>query len=222
MSVAFEEARRCSLPEISLTDFVDFVIKAGSPKLTKVREIVNRGEYSPAFDFWKAAREHIADVHRGKIKLGEIDPALDPKKRHRYEAAIRGYSKFMGKAGETRYFEPPSERWTSSGLTVRVNPELGLFMDGRRYLVKLYFKDEEPTKHRLNAVLELMRITLKKKPFDDVTVAVLDVANNKLIPQTREDPGFHILLAAEAQAFMAMWTSLTAERAAPQRAVVAS
>jgi hypothetical protein len=38
-------AKGFNLPEISLTDFVDFVIKAGSPKLTKVRELVNREEY---------------------------------------------------------------------------------------------------------------------------------------------------------------------------------
>jgi len=202
------------LPEISLTDFVDFVIKAGSPKLTKVREIASRGEYAPAFDYWKTAREHIADFHRGTAKLGEVGHTLDSKKLVRYEAAFRGYKAFIKKAGAISYFEPPSERWVSSGLIVRVNPELGLHINGRRHVVKLYFKDEEPTKHRLNAVLELMRITLKKPPFEDVTAAVLDVASGKLIPQTKEDPGFNILLAAEAQAFMVMWSSVTTEAAA--------
>ena len=206
------------MPEISLTDFVDFVIKAGSPKLTKVREIVNRGKYSPACDYWKALREHITDVHRDNVKLGAMSQALDPKKRHRYEAAIVGYRKFMRKTGEMYYFEPPSERWVSSGLTVRVNPEFGLGIGGRRYVVKLYFKDEEPTKHRLNAVLELMRIALKKKPFEDVTVAVLDVANSKFIPQDTESPGFDILLAAEAQSFMTMWNSITEKAALPRPA----
>jgi hypothetical protein len=180
------------------------------------------GEYSPAFDFWKAAREHIGDFHRGSLKLGAIRQPLDQKKRRRYDAALLGYGKFMEKAGEVRFFEPPSERWMSSGLIVRVNPELGLCIDNRRYVIKLYFKDEEPTKHRLHAVLELMRITLRKKPFEDVTPAVLDVANNRLIPQVKEDPGFHVLLAAEAQAFMTMWNAVTAEGKSLVKKVAAS
>ena len=61
-----------TVPEISLTDFVDFVIKAGSPKLTKVRELFNRGEYSPAFDYWKQLRDHIADTHQGKQRIGSV------------------------------------------------------------------------------------------------------------------------------------------------------
>jgi hypothetical protein len=37
------------MPEISLTDFVDFVISAGTPKMTKVQNIKYRPNYTPAF-----------------------------------------------------------------------------------------------------------------------------------------------------------------------------
>ncbi len=199
------------MPEISLTDFVDFVIKAGSPKLTKVREIANRPRYSPVFDFWKTLREHLADFHRGRVHLDAPLEALHPKKRHPYDAAFVGYRKFLRKIGESPFFEPPSERWISSGLVVRVNPEIGLCIDGKRHVIKLYFKDEEPTKHRLHAVLELMRISLKKGRFADVSVAVLDVGTGKLITPTKEDPGFSLLLEAEALSFMTMWTAIAGE-----------
>ena len=46
------------MPDISLTQFVDFVIKAGSPKLTAVRQIMTTS-YSPASDFWKAACAYL-------------------------------------------------------------------------------------------------------------------------------------------------------------------
>ena len=200
------------MPEISLTDFVDFVIKAGSPKLTKVRDIISRGEYSPALDFWKAAREHISEFHRDTIDLGVLGEPVHSRKKQRYDAAFAGYKKFLRRVGNPSYFAPPSERWTSSGLVVRVNPEVGLLVNNKRHAIKLYFKDEEPTKHRLHAVLELMRISLKKGRFEDMIVAVLDVAKSKLITADRKDPGFAILLAAEAQAFMAIWNSLMEER----------
>ena len=199
------------MPEISLTDFVDFVIKAGSPKLTKVREIATRAPYSPAFDFWKALRQHIADFHRGKVRIDTEIEALHAKKRRPYDSALLGYKKFLRKVAEPSFFEPPSERWVSSGLIVRVNPELGLCIDGKRHVIKLYFKDDEPTKHRLHAVLELMKISLKNGRFADVSVAVIDVANGRIITSSKEDVGFALLLEAEALAFMTIWNAITRE-----------
>jgi hypothetical protein len=194
-----------------LTDFVDFVIKAGSPKLTKVREIATRARYSPAFDFWKTLREHIADFHRVKAKFDFPLESIHAKKRRPYDGALLGYRKFLSRIEGSAFFEPPSERWTCSGLVVRVNPELGLCIDGKRYVVKLYFKNEEPTKHRLHAVLELMKISLKKGRFEDVIVAVLDVGSAKLTTPTKEDSGFLLLLQAEASAFMSMWNAMAAD-----------
>ena len=45
--------------KISLTDFVDFVSKSGTSKLTKVKQIKGRRSYHPAFDFWKLMRDEI-------------------------------------------------------------------------------------------------------------------------------------------------------------------
>ena len=39
------------MAEISLTDFVDFVIKSGSPKLTKVKSAKTRPDYDPKTDY---------------------------------------------------------------------------------------------------------------------------------------------------------------------------
>src|ERR1035437_2353592 len=119
------------MPEISLTDFVDFVIKAGSPKQTKVRELFNRAQYSPAFDYWKQLREHIAHAHGGTEKIGSILEGVDLRKKQRYDAALTGYRKFLKRTEDSAFFVPPCERWTHSGLTVKVNPELGLLIRGQ-------------------------------------------------------------------------------------------
>ncbi|MEZ4253047.1 MAG: hypothetical protein R3B99_32975 [Polyangiales bacterium] len=39
--------------DISLTDFVDFAMESGTPKVTKVAEMKDRPDYQPAFDFYK-------------------------------------------------------------------------------------------------------------------------------------------------------------------------
>lgn len=72
------------MPQISLTDFVDVVSKAGRPKATKVRQVKERPEYEPAFDFYKSLREHVVENHRkngGKAAVSDVMNSLtDPKK----------------------------------------------------------------------------------------------------------------------------------------------
>lgn len=118
------------MPDISLTDFVDFVIKSGTPKLTKVRSIKNRGDYEPAMDFWRQLREGIKNFHRARSRhKSELDDIVDslqnPRKVARYTAAIRGYKKFLGHKN-IRWFDPATDDWTYEDLSVKVNPELGL------------------------------------------------------------------------------------------------
>lgn len=52
------------MPDISLTDFVDFVIKMGTPKLTKVKAVKNREEYEPAKDYWRQLRKGLQSFHK--------------------------------------------------------------------------------------------------------------------------------------------------------------
>ncbi|MGC8623940.1 MAG: hypothetical protein ACP5VQ_01585 [Phycisphaerae bacterium] len=107
------------MPEISLTDFVDFLIKSGTPKLTKVTQIKQRPDYNP-------------------------------------------------------------------------NP---------------YFKDESPTKHRIQAVLELMRVALDAAACDR-KIAVLDVTNSRIMELTQNGPNLKPLLEGEAASFVQIWNSL--------------
>lgn len=100
------------------------------------------------------------------------------RKLKRYPAAVKAYQKFVGKK-HLAWFKPPSALWSYGGLTVRVNPELGLQFDGRKHVVKLYFKEEKPTKQRLNVVLAMMRIALNLG--EGAVPAVLDVSSYRLI-----------------------------------------
>ena len=58
--------------DTTLTEFVDFVSKAGTPKLTVVRKVKQRHAegYDPQTDFYKIIREGIVLMHRlNKPKL---------------------------------------------------------------------------------------------------------------------------------------------------------
>ena len=87
--------------KVSLTDFVEFAIKSGSPKLTKVRQVKFRGDYHPAQDFWKPLREEIVQLHQQRRPKNDLDRFLrtlsDAKKHIRYTECVRGYKRFLGR-----------------------------------------------------------------------------------------------------------------------------
>ena len=130
----------------------------------------------------------------------------DPKKLKRYPDAIKAYQRFVGKK-HVAWFKPPSAPWTYGGLTVRVNPELGIQFDGKKHVVKLYFKEEKPTKQRLNVVLATMRVALNLG--DSAVPAVLDVSSCRLITPGLVGQDLLPMLQAQAIAFVHMWNAVS-------------
>ena len=195
--------------EITLTDFVDFSLSTGSSRVVKVKEIKGRGKYDPAGDFWKGFRSGVVDLHRnGTMSAKAIDGIVaaqtNATKSRRYADAAAGYKKFLGKKTYP-WFPAPSNRWVQGPLEVKVNPELGLDVDGKKTITKLYFKNESPTRSRVQAVLAVMEVAL---PFgSSSSFAVLDVANGRLMrPDGRWNKSdMQTLLIAEAGAFVDIW-----------------
>lgn len=199
------------MPEISLTDLVDFVAKSGTPRLTHVRKIKARGDYSPAEDFWRRLRLNIVEHHStGQPNRDSLDETLenlaDPKKRRNYEAAIRSYKSFLGRK-RIQWFQPNSTRWSAGGLTVRINPELGLVINGARHHIKLYFKADPISKSKADMILLLMEQNLINKQTND-HFCLLDVQRGKMFSSTSPDASVMPLLVGEATAFAAIWDHL--------------
>jgi len=196
---------------ISLTDFVDFVVASGSPKLTVVRRVKRRGEYAPAADFWKKLREAIQQMHAEGLDRSHLDGILTElthqSKVKRYPPAVRAYKKFLGRK-DIEWFQPPHCIWASSGLEVRVNPELGLIVNGENLAIKLYFKRAELTRRRVETALELMHTALPPASSEASNVAVLDVPKAKLFRHTSGKSDLGALLAGEAVAFATIWDML--------------
>ncbi len=167
---------------ISMTDFVDFVISSGSPKLTKVKQVKGRGEYSPATDFWKPLRDAVIEFHQeGSQKKSKLDLILtkaDPKKLDRYQDCIRGYKRFLGRRN-VQWFTPAIGMFSLPNIEIRVNPELGLEINGDEQVVKLYFKAEPLSKRKVDILHVLMHKALKQKYASGITFSVLDVPRGK-------------------------------------------
>ncbi len=200
------------MPTISLTHFVDFVSKAGTPKLTVVKNAKQQltDGYDPATDFYKAIRDGIIEMHKSgqpKTALDSVMTGLtDKKKLTAYPPIVKGYKKFLGKKLAT-WFDPPRDEWAHGGLAVSVNPELGLKINDVRHVIKLYFKAEKLAKLRIDIATQLMKLVLgvSKKPL---VFGVLDVRNAKLFTSNGVNPGLIALLQGEASSFAQIYGSV--------------
>ncbi len=196
---------------ISLTDFIDYVSKIGTSKFTVVNKIHSRDVYQPAFDFWKPLREGIIDFHKLDKDKSELDDILkeltDRKKINRYPLLIESYKTFIGRK-KIEWFDPPFKEWKTNDLRVKLNPELGLDINGSLYVIKLYFKTDKLSQMKADLILLLMNTKLKKRDFKEATFAVLDVERNKLFEKTKLNKIHLSLLEGEAMSFVNIWNSI--------------
>lgn len=199
------------MPRISMTDFVDIVSASGTPKATKVRNVKDRPPYTPAFDFWRGAREAIIATHANADSKRELSAKLrsfqDPRKASNYEAALRGYKRWWGRK-ELSWFKPAGHVYSKHGIDVSVNPELGLEINGERHLVKLYFKAEALAKNRVDILTHLMKVKLGPASPECTVMSVLDIRRARLISPTVPVAALTASLDAELAYVAALWESI--------------
>ena len=198
---------------ISLGDFVDYVLASGSPKLTKARTMLKRGEYHPGRDFWKPLRDGIVAFHtEGRKDTKELERILAEvyeRKRGRYRVSIAGYRKLLRNAAWEWLTPPRGEMALGGSHRVMVNPEIGLKVGGKSYAIKLYFKNEPLSARKVGVVLVLMHDKLGQatRSWEERRFGVLDVPNGRLFAQ---DPDLSLrpLLKAEGLGLAAMLDEL--------------
>jgi hypothetical protein len=198
------------MDNVSLTYFVDFVLKAGTPKLTVVKEFKGRDEYDPQTDFYKPLREKLVEVFRTGASVSSMEAwaaSVHEKKRAAYLAVVAGLKKFVGRR-DYEWFDPPRENFTLGSITLNVNPELGLKVEGVPHVIKVYLKDDPPlVKNRVQLILHVLEQALSRKSKGK-TFAVLDARKGRLHPIGSSPAGIDALLTGEAAAFKAMYDAI--------------
>jgi hypothetical protein len=197
------------MDKISLTYFVDFVLKAGTPKLTGVREFKEQKDELYT-DFYRQVREAIVDMHRSGKSTSVLDVFLaaqhDERRRRIYPSIVNGYRKFLA-SGKMTWFEPPVSTYSLGDLEINVNPELGLVIDGTPHVIKMYFRGEQLSSKRISVILSLLMNGLAEGAPGSV-FAVLDVRNAKIHTFKIPNPRLNLLLRGEAASFATIYTAL--------------
>ena len=197
---------------ISMTNFVDFVSSVGTARITAARNIksIYEKEYEPSKDYWKRLRDHIVEVHErngSKNDLADLlEEAMPKGKLSNYHDRAQNYRSWWGRK-EITWLGTSCKQWVHDSLIVRVNPELGIQINGSPYLVKLYFKGEGLSKAKSEVILHLidLKFNTPKRRF---APAILDIRQRRLIEPSRAIAGIDVLLEGEALALLRMWNGL--------------
>ena len=197
------------MERVSLTYFVDFVLKVGTPKLSGVKEFKEH-RYDHLTDFYKPLREAIVDMHEKGKPFRAIDDFLgtltDERKRRIFPGLVESYKKWHRPG--MKWFTPTHTTLPVGDLEININPELGFEIDGTPYLIKTYFRGEPLAQKRVNVVLGLIQSALgPTRP--GTAFAMLDVKNARLYTlKSAPNPRLGLLLRGEAASFSTIYAAV--------------
>jgi len=196
------------MESISLSYFVDFVLTSGTGKLTSVKQL-KQGRDERFSDFYRPVREAIVDMHAKGLDTVVLDDLLaslvDPRERRIFPKVVNGYKKFL-RQGKVTWFEPPMRDYPLGPISVRVNPEIGLLINGRPHAIKLYFRGDPLSPQRILVVNQLLANALSTT-WPGTVFSVLDVRRARLYPY-RPKSEVGLLLKAEAASLSSLYSSI--------------
>jgi len=185
---------------ISLTKFLDFTAQTGEPKVTSAFNAHKQSNqpYDPAKDYHRRVRTELVRFEKTgeEIDWAAFIAGQNPKKQKNYEASIDAYFSWRAKLNQPKWVEPQRATWTAPSFVVRVNPELGLEIEGIKYNVKIYLN-----KAKLSRLKSKVGCLLMAQAFGEDSTrrhAILDVRAGQFHIHSKPTEKLNYLLLGEA------------------------
>jgi len=199
---------------LSFTQFLNFAVKSGASRISVVRNIKNADDYHPGRDYWKEFRDAVRKMHSNNLPAESLDNLLktvSDRKKDNYRKVINKYKSFI-KGKDIEWFDPPKASYNVGDLKINVNHELGLYINGIPYIIKLLIsKDasEYALQKNLKTTLALSNIATEYLELPKgCRRAVLDVQRNKLHDSDHPSREEVILLNNEMLFFQNVYNDL--------------
>lgn len=204
-------------PHATLLTFGRYVASTGPARATIVgglrRARQTGAGFNPHAQFIKALKADLQFRTRGEHgSLAAVADAVAPRWRPLYSVLRGGAERYLASLGDPARVEPAQIHDALAvigGLTVRVNPQLGLrYDDGRAEAVRLYFDQQPPDEQLVIATLHLMgRHMAQILPHAaPVLVDLRRGETHRPDPAVRADD-VERWLTGEAAAFGAIWAA---------------
>lgn len=191
------------MQKVSLTSFIDYVLKAGSSKRTVARKIhreINE-PYKHVEDYYKQLKDALVEG----LEQGNLEKALDtacgavPKNKvQNYETLRAGILASIKPKLRTDFFAPKKLKFIRNGVEISLNPEIGLKVKGKQTVIKLYTKAEKLSNDRIGTLLCMLRKTYPTS----YQVAILDCREGRFYEYQEKMEELDDLLNAELAGLM--------------------
>ena len=161
--------------------FANFVTEKPNKRKKYVNKIINKEPYAFEKDYYSVLRiKLISTIKKNKslIELNQMLKKINPKKHNHYEVLIDQIQNFM-QGVKYIWVEPPKNIIEYSGLQLKVNPEIGININGETLFIKMYFKQNQIENEKVNVMLKIMQDSIKED-YQNAKVAILDVRRCEL------------------------------------------
>lgn len=200
--------------KISFTQFMNYAIKNGMPKITAVKNIKNAPDYHPGIDYWKEFRDKVRSIHSSNKNINELDNLLSEINENKiinYRQAINKYKSFV-KNKDVKWFDPPKSKYSFGDVTINVNHELGLYINGKPYLIKLLLSkdgNKYAKKGNIQTTLALSYLATEFHELPENTLSMILIVDKKKTHESNYPSKDAIaLLQSEIVSFKSIYNSI--------------
>jgi hypothetical protein len=193
---------------VTLTEFIDFLVTSGTPRITQARAVRSRrlSGYSPQSDFYKSFRdcvrsERFRSNQAEALKL--LVESTGATRKSSFQELSHGIMKFLKKKS-IDWLPPPRAEWSYENLSVTINPEWRVILDGQCHIIKLIFKEGNISRQRAEIVNYLMEQTLEPK-IGPAIFGVLNVRKGTFLSSKSKSSLINTLLECEAATFTKLY-----------------
>lgn len=149
------------MAELFVKEFSTIAVVEQKRKARLIRRERDKDDYHPAKDFYKYVREAIVKSLKQDLGVSYLhnqvrDFSGDKAKKPHFVQIEKSFIEAAEHLYGHPWFSPPRAPYINGGVTVIVNPEIGVNIDGRKYVIKLYFSEAELGKGRANYMTCLM------------------------------------------------------------------
>ncbi|MBN1461645.1 MAG: hypothetical protein JXA57_19105 [Armatimonadetes bacterium] len=171
-------------------------------------------EYPVQGDYYKQVREGMVRVHkRGESidKLADIINKVHHDKQPHVARVVKAYIQWC-EGHVLEFFPARKGYWQAHGVDVRVNPELGLVIDGVPHLIKVNFTKSPVPVAEAKIMAHLMHRALAPQVPENCVMAVLDLATDTLYGSTKPSPELDAVLDEHAAEVWELWEQAEASQ----------
>ncbi|PEC50280.1 hypothetical protein [Bacillus sp. AFS096315] len=175
--------------KISLSQFIDFTAKQSmASKIKSVDQMKKQQEN--CFYYWSDFRETIKEfcLKNDKDVFNTLLSNINSKKYNAYFNAVNSFQKTI--KGTVEWVDPPTFTWNyNNELIVSATPDLGLIINGEKYLMRTFYNEDSTTIHKRNIMPSLTLLNhsdVNEKSSLDTIIGLFNLCTGRFYAMDQE------------------------------------